>query len=156
MVKWSEAPKPFPKPLLHKKHAGCLHGCVGVLNLRWSTTNFSILTKKLLQINIVIISKESTKNYAQFIPSIGQQKMPYFSPRHRSFSCLTNDLTNIERVELWDSCSPWIITGPLTDYHFCKHPENFWEKKFFNDQSTVHNAFEEFINSRTPCFMLLE
>ena len=39
-----------------------------------------------------------------------------------------------------------------TDYHFFKHLDNFLKEKIFTKQTTVENAFKEFIDSRRPEF----
>ncbi|KOC66186.1 Histone-lysine N-methyltransferase SETMAR, partial [Habropoda laboriosa] len=37
-----------------------------------------------------------------------------------------------------------------TDYHLFNHLENFLQEKNLKTQAAVENAFEEFIDSRTP------
>ncbi|GFS85867.1 histone-lysine N-methyltransferase SETMAR [Nephila pilipes] len=36
------------------------------------------------------------------------------------------------------------------DYDFFKHPDNFQQKNFFNNQTVAQNAIEKFIGSRSP------
>jgi hypothetical protein len=37
-----------------------------------------------------------------------------------------------------------------TDYHFCKHLDNFLQEKIFNNQTETERSFNKFVGSRTP------
>ena len=47
---------------------------------------------------------------------------------------------------------PYSLNLPPTDYHFCKHLDNFLQGKCFHNQPDAENAFQEFTEFRRMDF----
>jgi len=145
-----EAPKHMPKPNLHPKKI--------MVSVWWS--NKDIVHYSFTQQGEAINSDKYCQEIATMHRKLCAQQ-PALVNRHGVLLLHDNARPHIAKqtvkkiAELNIEVLPHPPYSPdisPTDYHLFKHLDAFLTGKVFDDKGSVKNAFEEFINSRSPDF----
>lgn len=145
-----EAPKHFPKPKLHQKKV--------MVTVWWSAAG--IIHYNFLNPGETITAEKYCHELDEMHQKL-REKQPALVNRRGPILLHDNARPHVSRMtlqklnELGYETLPHPAYSPdlsPTDYHFFKHLDNFLQEKIFNNQAAAENAFEEFVDSRTPEF----
>uniref|UniRef100_A0A0K0DS35 HTH_48 domain-containing protein n=1 Tax=Strongyloides stercoralis TaxID=6248 RepID=A0A0K0DS35_STRER len=147
-----EAPKTFPKPMVHQKKV-----MVIVWWCRAGLIDYSFLKPG---------ETMAAERYCSEIDKMHeklQRMCPALIKRRRPLLLHDNARPHVSQMTLQKLNALEYETLPHppyspdlspTDYHFFKHLNNFLKEKIFTKQEDAENAFRQFIDSREPDFYI--
>ncbi|XP_014469423.1 PREDICTED: histone-lysine N-methyltransferase SETMAR-like isoform X2 [Dinoponera quadriceps] len=152
-AQWSdrnETSQHFSKPKLHQKKTMLTvwWWSAGIIHYSFLSPNKTITAEKYCQ----EINKMHQK-LALMRPALVNRKGPILLHDNARTHVTQLTLQKLNQLGyetlIYPPCSPDLLP---TNYHFFKHLDNFLQKKTFNNEAAVQNAFEEFVASRNPEF----